>query len=152
MLLLRKDGNGSVHLFTFYLLYLSPALKSTGAVFYSVASFFLLVTVLWFSLYTGLELFGNFVVRGAPRTIMIQSSALLPFCTILEFCLGELGKAATSHPLKHKVTEQGMQAISIVPPTLTVMSHSALEKSQVCKVWGKFSCGSFTVYAQDDWG
>lgn len=73
MLHLRKDGNGSIHLFSFYLLYLSLAHKSAGAVFYSVASFH--VTELWFSLYTGVELFCNFVVRG---TVWILSIALLP--------------------------------------------------------------------------
>lgn len=87
MLLLRKDGNGSVHVFTFYLLYLSPAHKSAGAVIYSVASFFLLATVLWLSLYTGLELFCNFVVKGALWTIMIQSSALLPSAHLHPFAL-----------------------------------------------------------------
>lgn len=108
MLFLKKDGDGSVHLFTFYLLYLNPAHKSAGPVFYSVASFH--VAVLWFLLYTGMESFCNFVVRGTVWTIMIRSSALpydhlhlFVISIILEFCLGELGKAAASHPCEHKV-------------------------------------------------
>lgn len=36
---------------------------------------------------------------------LLPSDHLHPFAisTILEFCLGELGKAATSHPGQHKV-------------------------------------------------
>lgn len=53
----------------------------------------------------------------------ILSIALLPsdhlhplaISTILQFCIGELGKTATSHSCEHKVIEQGMKAISVEP-------------------------------------
>lgn len=64
---------------TFYLLLLSPAHRSAGAVIYSIFSF--RMTVLQFSC-AGMEAFCNFVVREIVGMLIIRASALLYYLLI----------------------------------------------------------------------
>jgi len=76
------------------------------------------MTTLLFLSYAGVEAFCNFVVTGIVWTIIIRSSALLSYLlitfTLLQYplyfrvCLGELGKAATTHPCEHEVAEHAL--------------------------------------------